>query len=115
NLRDLYTQDVSRNDKGNKDAYVNIHIEKITEHHIPRGKLMASKAYEIYFSYQFGKETIEINRLLNPATATLIQDTTTYPHDKNTRLYIFNRTKGQYEVHRSNSAQISTSTRLILL
>ena len=39
NIKDLYTLDVSKQDKGNKDAYVNIHIDRTTESHIPRAKI----------------------------------------------------------------------------
>ena len=115
NLRDLYTQDVRRNDKGNKDAYVNIHIERISEGHIPRGKRLASKAYEVSFDYQYGKNTLAINKLENPAKVTLVQDKKAYPNTKNTKLYIFNREKGDYQPQSSTWANINTSGRFILL
>ncbi|WP_236913983.1 IPT/TIG domain-containing protein [Clostridium sp. Cult2] len=115
NIRDLYTLEVSKKDKGNKDAYINIHIERTKEPHIPRGKRVASKAYNIDFDYQYGKNKIEINNLLRPAKLMLKQDTITYSNTKDTKLYRFNPPTGNYISTGGTSTDIKGKGKYILL
>ncbi|HSH35246.1 IPT/TIG domain-containing protein, partial [Schnuerera sp.] len=115
NIRDLYTLDVSKKDKGDKDAYINIHIERTREPHIPKGKRVASKAYNIDFDYQYGKDKLEIKNLLRPAKLMFKQDTITYTNTKNTRLYRFNEPTGTYVFTGEMSTDIKEKGRYILL
>src|SRR5690606_29946363 len=46
NIRDLYTLQVSRLDKGDENAYIRIHLDKSTATHLPIGTKAASKAYD---------------------------------------------------------------------
>lgn len=114
-LRNLYTFEVSKNDYGNKDAYVNIHINRKKEYSIPKGKKAVSKAYEIYFDYQYGKEIIDINTLIRPIDLKLEYDDILYPNGKNVKLYQYIMSKGQYEEVGTNWADVNTSGRYILL
>ncbi|MBZ2175119.1 IPT/TIG domain-containing protein [Schnuerera sp. xch1] len=115
NVKDLYTLEVSKNDTGDQDAYINIHIDRLNEYHIPRGKKLASKAYNISFDYQHKKETMEINNLVRPARLTLEQDKLSYPNTVNTRLYKFNEPTGQYTRIDSDWTDVKTSGKYILL
>lgn len=114
-LKDLYTLEVSKNDNGNKDAYVNIHIEREGEYRIPRGKKIASKAYSISYDYQYGKNKVAINTLVRPVKITLEKDSIVYPNAVNPKLYTFNTAKGQYEEVGSTWANVKTSGKFILL
>ena len=115
NTKDLYTLDVSKKDMGNKDAYVNIHIDRSTGSHIPRGKKLASKAYDIKFDYKYGKDTIEIKQLVRPGKLIFKQDTIAYPNTKNTKLYRFNTARGQYTNTNTISIHFSEKGQYILL
>lgn len=114
-LKDLYTLEVSKNDSGNKDAYVNIHINREGEYRIPRGKKIASKAYSIFYDYQYGKNNVAINTLVRPVRLTLERDNIAYPNAANPKLYMFNTAKGQYEEVGSTWANVKTSGKFILL
>ncbi|NLW22763.1 MAG: hypothetical protein GXY88_05870 [Tissierellia bacterium] len=115
NTRDLYTLEVSRQDRGHKDSHINIHIDRIRETYIPRGKQVASRAYDIYFEYQYGKDKLTINSLLRPGRISLKQDTLTYPNTKNTRLYRFDQPRGQYVSIGKDGVEIKNPGKYILL
>ncbi len=115
NIRDLYTLDVSKKDEGNKDAYVNIHIDRVKEPHIPKGKRIASRAYDISFDYLYGKDTMEINSLLRSGKIIFEQDEITYTNTKNTKLYKFNASTGTYKSTNSKSTSIKDKGKYILL
>lgn len=115
NAKDLYTLEVSKKDKGNKDAHINIHIDRVKESHIPRGKRIASKAYDIKFDYQQGKDILEIKKLLRPGKIMFKQDTITYPSTKNTKLYRFDEPTGVYVSTGSTSTNIDKKGKYILL
>jgi len=116
NVRDLYTLQVSRLDRGDENAYLRIHLDKSTGTHLPIGKRAASKAYDLYFDYIYGKNsTLNINQLLRKGLLFMEQDTLTYPNTKNTRLYIFNVETGEYEAHNSTTADIKGNMKFILL
>lgn len=115
NVRDLYTLEVSKKDRGNKDAYLNIHIDRSNEVHIPRGKKVASKAYEIKFDYQYGKDRLEIKNLVRPGKLILQQDTIAYPNNKNTKLYRLDQGTGSYVAAGDTSAEINARGKYILL
>lgn len=114
NLKDLYTSEVAKNYR-NKDAYVNIHIERQREYRIPRGKKTASKSYSIFFSYQYGRDEIGIDKLVRPARLMLELDENTYKNAKNASLYVFNAERGQYVKAGSDWADVDTLSKLILL
>src|SRR5699024_10432725 len=115
NARDLYTLEVSRLDKGNKDAYLRIHMDREVEDHIPRGKRAASKSYEMYFDYIHGKDIIQINEILRSGRLSLIQDTIRYSNTKNTSMYRLDIESGQYVNLNTNTTDIKRRSKLILL
>lgn len=116
NVRDLYTLQVSRLDNGDEGAYIRIHIDKSTGTHLPLGKVAASKAYDLYFDYYYGKNyVLKINQLLRNGLLFMEQDTLTYPNTRNTKLYIFNVETGEYEPVNSTTADIKGSMKFILL
>lgn len=115
NVRDLYTIQVSKLDKGDKDAYLRIHIDRTVEQHIPRGKKVASKAYELYFDYIYGKDSIKINEILRNGKLSLTQDIITYPNNKNSAVYVFNVETGKYTSIRSTTTYIKGKSKVILL
>lgn len=115
NVRDLYTLQVSRLDKGDKDAYLRMHIDRRVEQHIPRGKRAASKAYELYFDYIYGKDSIAINEILRNGKLSLSQDTIVYPTKKNTSMYIYNVETGNYVNAKAMNTDIKGKKKVILL
>lgn len=115
NPRDMYTLSVSKQDKGDKDAYLRIHIDKSTGDHLPRGKKQASKAYELSFDYIYGKDTMTINQLLRSAKLFLEQDTIVYPQTKNVSIYSYNIETGNYEKFNGKETDIRARSKLILL
>ncbi len=117
NVKDLYTLEVSKKDKGNKDAYINIHIDRLKEAslHVPRGRSISSRAYNITFDYQYGKDILDINTLLRPREIILKQDSISYPNTRNTSLYRFNEPTGQYVGLGSTEAAFRTKGKYILL
>ena len=116
NIRDLYTFQVSRLDKGDENAYIRIHLDRSTGTHLPIGKRPASKAYDLYFDYIYGKNsTIKVDQLLRNGLLFLEQDTLTYPHTKNTSLYIYNVETGEYENINSTTTDIIGKMKFILL
>lgn len=115
NVRDLYTLQVSRLDKGDKDAYLRIHIDQSVEQHIPRGKRAASKAYELYFDYIYEKDSIKINEILRNGKLSLSQDTIVYPNKKNTAIYVLDVETGDYKGLKGTTTDIKGRKKVILL
>lgn len=115
NARDLYTLQVSRLDKGNTDAYLRIHIDKSTGSHLPKGRRPASKAYELYFDYIYGKDKVEISQLLRSSKLYLEQNTLAYPNNKDSKIYLFNEETGEYNGQNSTSIDIKGRSKAILL
>lgn len=115
NARDLYTLAVSRLDKGDKDAYLRIHIDRTIEQHIPRGKKAASKAYELYFDYIYEKDSIKINEILRNGKLSLSQDLIVYPNNKNSSIYIFNVETGNYTNLKAKTTDIKGRKKVMLL
>lgn len=116
NVRDLYTLQVSRLDKGDENAYIRIHLDKSTATHLPIGTKAASKAYDIYFDYFYGKNsTLKINQLLRNGLLFMEQDTLTYPNTRNTKIYILNVETGEYEPINSTTTDIKGSMNFVLL
>ena len=96
NPRDLYTHEVSKKDSGNTDAYIRIHFERNGERHLPRGKKASSKSYDIYFDYQYGKETLEIENMLKNGKLFIEYDSIAYPNRKDFYLARLDEKKGNY-------------------
>ena len=96
NPKDMYTFRVSMMDQGDKDSNLQIHIKRQGESHIPRGKRIASRAYDFHFGFQRGKEYIEIDQLLRTGKLTLNLDNITYPRTRNLTLYKFDTPTGNY-------------------
>lgn len=116
NIRDLYTLQVSRLDKGDENAYIRIHLDKSTATHLPIGTKAASKAYDLYFDYIYGKNSsLKINQLLRNGLLFMEQDTLTYPNTKNTKIYILNVETGEYEPINSTTTDIKGSMNFVLL
>ncbi len=93
----MYTYRVSALDKGgDKDSNLQINIKRQGEDHIPRGKRLASRAYEFYFGFQVGRNTIHIDKLLRSGKLTINLDNIMYPDAKNVSLYRFDIPTGQY-------------------
>ncbi|MDR7857558.1 IPT/TIG domain-containing protein [Tissierella sp.] len=115
NVRDMYTLSVSKADKGDKDAYLRIHIDITTGTHLPRGTKAASKAYELSFDYIYGKNTLSINELLRPGKLFLEQDTIVYPNTKSSSIYIINEEIQEYQKLNSTTVEIKGRSKLILL
>ncbi|WP_077369454.1 IPT/TIG domain-containing protein [Anaerosalibacter sp. Marseille-P3206] len=116
NPRDLYTLEVSKKDRGNSDAYIRIHFEREKESYIPRSKKASSKAYNISFDYIYGKEMLEIKRMVKSGKLFLKHDTITYPNRKDIYLARFNEAQGKYLfVTKDSSTNMVDSGRFILL
>ena len=116
NPRDLYTYEVSRKDFGNKDEYIRIHVDRAKEDHIPRGKNTASKAYNIYFDYQYGKDILSIDEFIKSSKLFIQYDSISYPNMEEVYLAAFDEEKGQYlSISRGTSGTIKESGRYILL
>ena len=116
NPRDLYTHEVSKKDSGNTDAYIRIHFERNGERHLPRGKKASSKSYDIYFDYQYGKETLEIENMLKNGKLFIEYDSIAYPNRKDFYLARLDEKKGNYVfVKKGNSTDINKSGKYILL
>lgn len=116
NPRDLYTLEVSKKDSGNKDAYIRIQFERDVERHLPRGKKASSKSYDIYFDYQYGKETLEIKNMLKNGKLFIEYDSIAYPNRKDFYLARLDEKTGNYVfVTKGNSTDINKSGKYILL
>ena len=116
NPKDLYTYRVSALDKGDKDSNLQIKIKRDGEPHIPRGKKIASRSYEFDFSFQIGKNTIEIDKLLRSGKLTLNLDNILYGNAKNVILYKYDKAKGEYTKASNNrSTSFDTRGKYILL
>ena len=115
NSHDLYTLQVSRQDQGDQDAYVRIHIDKTMGTHLPLGKRAASRAYELDFDYIYGRNTMKISQLVRNGLLFMEQDTLTYPSTKNTSLYSLQIESGQYKDTKSTSIDIREKAKFILL
>jgi len=110
NPKDLYTYRVSALDKGDKDSNLQINIKRDGEPHIPKSKKIASRSYEFKFSYQVGKNTIDIDKLLRAGKLTLNLDKLLYSDAKNVQLYKLDIPTGQY-VKASNNRTTSFNSR----
>ena len=106
NPKDLYTYRVSALDKGDKDSNLQINIKRDGEPHIPKSKKIASRSYEFKFSYQVGKNTIDIDKLLRAGKLTLSLDKLLYSDAKNVQLYKLDIPTGEY-VKSSNNKTTS--------
>ena len=106
NPKDLYTYRVSALDKGDKDSNLQINIKRQGESHIPRGKKIASRAYEFHFGFQVGRNTIDIDQILRSGKLTLNLDNILYLNAKNVELYKYDNGKGEY-IKTSNNRTIS--------
>lgn len=115
NIRDMYTLGVSKKDSGNTDAYLRVHIDKTTEEHLPRNKKPMSYAYEIYFDYVYGRNTLEIKDLLRSGKLFMEENTLLNPQGKSTSIYKFVEDTGQYKKENSKKADIKGRTKVILL
>lgn len=116
NPRDLYTLEVSKKDKGNSDAYIRVHFEREKESHVPRSKKASSKAYNISFDYIYGKDILEIKRMVKSGKLFLKHDTITYPNRKDAYLARFNEVQGKYIfVTKDSSTNTVDGGRYILL
>ncbi len=109
NPKDLYTYRVSALDKGDKDSNLQIKIKRDGEAIFQEAKKLASRSYEMDFSFQVGKNTIEIDKLLRSGKLTLNFDNILYSNAKNVELYKYDNAKGQY-VKASNNRTTSFDT-----
>lgn len=114
-VKDLYTLAVSRVDQGNTDGYLRIHLNRTNEPHIPRGKKAASKAYEVFFDYMYGKNFIEIGQLLRSGKVFIEEDSILYPNRKNVSIYRFSEETGEYTSLKSTTVEIRGKSKYILL
>ncbi|GMG95302.1 IPT/TIG domain-containing protein [Tepidimicrobium xylanilyticum] len=96
NPKDMYTFRVSMLDEGDKDSNLQINIKRQGESHIPRGKRIASRAYDFHFRFQRGKDYMDIDQLLRNGKLTLNLDDITYSNAKNVTLYKFDTSTGNY-------------------
>jgi len=115
NAHDLYTLQVSRQDSGDKDAYVRIHIDKTTGTHLPMGKMASSRAYDMDFDYIYGRSTMKIDQLVRNGLIFMDQDSLTYPNTKNTKLYNFDIETGEYTSTNNTTMDIRGKAKFILL
>lgn len=116
NPKDLYTEEVIKLDKGDKDANLIVHIKKARETNIPRAMKVASQSYEIDFKFQASKETIDIGKLLRSGSISLNLDTAKYGSIKNAQLYSFNKPTGLYtRASESYTALIDEDGKYVLL
>ncbi|NLV75792.1 MAG: hypothetical protein GX023_02220, partial [Tissierellia bacterium] len=116
NPKDMYTYRVSALDKGDKDSNLQINIKRQGEDHIPRGKRLASRAYEFYFGFQVGKNTIDIDKLLRTGKLTINLDNILYPDAKNVSLYRFDIPTGQYvKISNNRTTSFNEKGKYILL
>lgn len=115
NIRDMYTLGVSKRDRGDTDAYLRIHIDKIREEHLPRNKKPISQAYEIYFDYVYGRNSLVIGNLLRSGKLYMEASKLLYPQSKNTAIYEFVESTGEYRTRNTNTIDIKGRTRVILL
>ncbi|QQY79925.1 IPT/TIG domain-containing protein [Keratinibaculum paraultunense] len=116
NPKDMYTYRVSTLDKGDKDSNLQINIKREGEAHIPRGKRIASRAYEFNFKFQVGKNIIDIDKLLRTGKLTINLDSITYSNAKNVALYKFDIPTGKYiKVSNSKMTSFNEKGRYILL
>ena len=116
NPKDLYTYRVSVIDKGDKDSNLVINIKRCGESHIPRGKKIASRAYEFNFQFQTGKNTIEIDKILRNGKLTLNLDNIVYSNAKNVALYKFDIATGKYvKISDNRTTSFDSRQKYILL
>lgn len=116
NPRDLYTLEVSKKDIGDVDSYIRIHFEREKESHVPRSKKASSKAYNISFDYQYGKDMLEIKKMVKSGKLFLKHDTIAYPNRKDVYLARFDKKSSNYiYVTKNTSTNIVDSGRYILL
>ncbi|SHD76224.1 IPT/TIG domain-containing protein [Schnuerera ultunensis] len=116
NPKDLYTYRVSSADKGDKDSNLQVHIKRQGESHIPRGKKIASRAYDFHFGFQSGKENMDIDKLLRSGKLTLNLDTITYNNAKNVALYKFDIPTGKYvKISNNRTTSFNSKGKYILL
>lgn len=116
NPKDMYTYRVSALDKGDKDSNLQINIKRQGEAHILRGKRLASRAYEFYFGFQVGRNTIHIDKLLRSGKLTINLDNIMYPDAKNVSLYRFDIPTGQYvKISNNRTTSFNEKGKYILL
>ncbi len=110
----MYTLQVSKNDKGESDNYLRVHLDKTMDDHIPRGTKSLSYAYEVYFDYVYGKDTISISSLLRNGKMTLKEDNP-FSSAKSKSIYRFIESTGEYKKENTNTIDVKSRTKLILL
>lgn len=116
NPKDLYTYRVSVMDKGDKDSNLVINIKRQGESHIPRGKKIASRAYEFNFQFQTDKNTIDIDKTLRTGKLTLNLDDIVYSNAKNVALYKFDIPTGKYvKISDNRTTSFDQKSKYILL
>jgi hypothetical protein len=116
NPKDLYTYRVSVMDQGDKDSNLQIHIKRQGESHIPRGKKIASRAYDFHFEFQRGKDIMDIDKLLRTGKLTLNLGTIIYNNAKNVALYKFDIPTGKYvKISNNRTTSFNGKGKYILL